>query len=54
MVDMLLLQLLLVVWLGPSAVFAHPGGPPGSPGLTSMIRETSFDLNEHARSLIEN
>jgi hypothetical protein len=31
-VDVLLLQLLLVVWLGPSAVVAHPGGPPGFPG----------------------
>jgi hypothetical protein len=28
MVDMLCLQLVLVVWLGPSAVLVHPGGPP--------------------------
>jgi hypothetical protein len=31
-VEMLLLQLLLVVRFGPSAVFAHPDGPAGFRG----------------------
>jgi hypothetical protein len=46
MVDMLLLQLVLVVWLGPSAVLVHPGGPPGFQAVYLMIREISFDFNE--------
>jgi hypothetical protein len=45
MVDTLLLQLELVVWLGPSAVVTHPGGPPDFPGFVIMIREILFYFN---------
>jgi hypothetical protein len=48
MVDMLCLQMLLVVWLGPSAVLEHPGGPPGFPGLTVIMDEIQFDGNEYS------
>ncbi|MGD0703228.1 MAG: hypothetical protein ABSA02_25500 [Trebonia sp.] len=44
---MLLLQLVLVVWLGPSVVVAHPGGPSGFQAAYSIIDETIFEFNEY-------
>jgi len=42
---MLLLQWVLVVWLGPSTVVVHLGGPPIFRAVYLMIGEPEFDVS---------